>query len=291
MKKIIGMVLVALVTSFGLFAGPFGDLSKNLNALSSAKSETISGTLPSGREILPVLWKYAYDEPVLVDKVEKVIIKITKLNPIENEYVFEQDVIFKSFGGHRKQSAQVSVRQDEQKFFVTTLKMTACTVDGNLKPIGEVTEIATKSQTQNSKNIAGDLERFAKELSADDYQKWSEAAYGSLVVQSAIAENATNKLKAKKWFSAHPIEGKKTSGRIFVTSVDESKREGYAYKVTGTANITQKNSISIEFHTNDDRYVDVKATESVNISGTAVQVQYTPDYESFYGVSRVVVEE
>ena len=25
--------------------------------------------------------------------------------------------------------------------------------------------------------------------------------------------------------------------------------------------------------------------------GTAVQVQYTPDYESFYGVSRVVVEE
>ena len=291
MKKIVGLVMAMLLSSV-LFAGPFGDLSKTLNALSSAKSEAVSGILPEGRELLPVVWKYVYDEPLLVDKVEKVILRMVKMNPIDNEYIFEQDVVFKSFGGHRMQSAQVSATQNGQQFTVTTLKMTACTVDGYLKPIGERTEIAAKSQTQNSKNIAGEIEKSAKELSEEDYQKWAESAFCSLDVQAAVAVTATNKLKAKKWFSAHSLEGKKTSGSIFVSGVDESKREGYSYKVTGVAHVGEEGKINVEFHTNDDRYADVESTQTVRISGKVAKVTYTSDYGARpYGVSGVIVEE
>ncbi len=98
-------------------------------------------------------------------------------------------------------------------------------------------------------------------------KKWYDAAYNSLTVQTASADSATNKLKAKKWFSAHPFEGKHTSGKIFVSSV------------------------FVEFHTNDDKYVDVKATQSIQIAGQAVKVQYTPDYEPYYGVTSIIIEE
>ena len=293
MKKLFGALIVALVAACAVNAAPlgFGELSKNLNALSTTKAEAAAGTLADGRELLPILWKYAYDEPTLEGKVKGFSVKLTSINPVTNEYEFVQDVIFKSGIALADQRAKVRVTQTESGFSVETLGMTSFTVNGKGERIGEVIEIGKKGQNQNSKNIAGDFEKFAKELSADDYQKWSDAAYNSLTVQTAAADSATNKLKAKKWFSTYPLEGKKTSGKIFVTSVDESKREGYAYKVSGVANVTQKHDIHVEFHTNDDKYIDVKATESVNISGTAVTVSYTPDYESYYGVSSVVIEE
>lgn len=293
MKKIIGMVL-AFAMAAGVFADSLRSLGsefgKNLDAITGSKNEAAAGTLPENREILPILWKYAYDTPELVDKVVAFSANLADINPIDNTYTFVQKVTFKSFG-LQEQEATVVVWQEGTKIFVETKKMLSYSVDKNGKPSSKKNEMMKKAMTQNSKNILGDFEKSAKELSDDDYQKWYNAAYFSIPVQTGVADHATNKLKAKKWFNAHPIEGKQTSGTMFVTSVDESKHEGYEYKVLGMVNVTQKNEIQVEFHTNNEAYVDIKATESVRISGNVVKVQYTGDYLNYYGVSSLVIEE
>ena len=136
--------MLALTMAVGLFAGPFGDLSKTLNSFDTSKSETAAGTLPEGKEILPILWKYAYDEPVLEGKVVGFTAKLTKLNPIENEYVFVQDVIAKVGLGLQDQQSQVRIIQNGNSFSVETLSFKIFSVDKSGKKNGDAIEVAKK---------------------------------------------------------------------------------------------------------------------------------------------------
>ena len=115
------------------------------------------------------MWKYAYDEPVLEGKVVGFTAKLTKLNPIENEYVFVQDVIAKVGLGLQDQQSQVRIIQNGNSFSVETLSFKIFSVDKSGKKNGDAIEVAKKTMTQNSKNIAGEFEKTAKTLSASDY--------------------------------------------------------------------------------------------------------------------------
>ena len=290
MKRIFAFASTALLAA-SVFAGPFGDLAKNINSFDPSTVEAVKGTLPGGRDILPLLWKYAASEADPAHKVLAFDVQFKGINPIDNEYAFEQAVTFK-FGGLQKQVSKVLVSQQGQDFFVKTVSLMTYNVDNDGTPKDLGVANSKKSCNTNSKNIVGDLVKMSKELKDDDYQKLAADAYSSLTVQVAVGETAINKLKAKKWYSSHSMEGQNTSGKILVGNVDESKRKGYAYMIQGIGfGVAIPEKTIVNFFTNNDDLIDVKAGNVLKISGKAVKVEYNDSGAGSYYISSVIVEE
>lgn len=290
MKKIIGVAFAFVVAASALFAGPFGDLLKTTDSLTGSSSEPVEGALSGDRELLPILWSYVFEETKPEGKVVGGSATFKSFNPVANEYVFYQEVIFKFGIGLQKQSSLVAVKGEGQKFTVQTKSMKSCTVDKSGKEMTAGTEHAAKSMTQNSKNIAQDLANKAKSFSNDEYKKWSDEAFFNLKTQVAVYETAENTLKAKKWYSAHNMEGQNVSGGILVASVDESKVKGYAYVVKGFAiglGIPEKTLV--EFNTNKDSNTDLRAGDTCSVSGVAKKVDYVSSVG--YYISKVQIDE
>ena len=277
MKKLIGVVIL-WVTAFSVFA------------------ET-SGRLPEGRELLPILWKYAFEQPVQqneeslknggkIIKSFKVILQ--EINPISNEYVFEEWGVYKDSPAYfKKENKQFSVRQDGQNITVDVLKdkwgiYTIYEKDVKPKDWNDFTRF---SDGQELINI---FLKSAKNMSDDEYNKWYDMAFYSIAIQNAVSSAATNKLKAKQWYTAHSMVGKDVSTAIIVTNIDESIRKGYSYKVVGSA-IDSANRIAIEFYTNNDKYIDIAKGTKITIGGTAAEVNYSDTQD--YRIKSIVIEE
>ena len=291
MKRLFGFAAAILMTASALFAGPFGDLADNINSFDPNSVEAVKGTLPNGRDILPLLWKYAASEADPAHKVLAFDVQFKGINPIDNDYAFVQEVTFK-FGGLQKQVSKVLVSQEGQDFFVKTVSLKTYNVDSEGKPKDAGVANSKKSCNVNSKNIVGDLVKISRELKDDDYKKLAVDAYSSLTVQVAVGETAINKLKAKKWYSSHSMEGQNTTGRILVANVDESKRDGYAYMIQGVGfGVAIPEKTVVNFFTNNDDLIDVKAGNVLKISGKAVKVEYNDNGVGSYYISSIIVEE
>ena len=291
MKKILCALFVSLATVTGIFAdSTFSDLAKTLNSFDSSKSEAISGKLPDSRDIFPILWKYVYDEPTLPEKTLAFSAKLNGYDVMKNQFIITQQVSYKFGFSLQMQESKFLVTQDGQNFSVATSSVKTFTIDKNGKKTNNGIDGNKKSMTQNSKNIAADLEKTASSLSAEDYAKWSDAAYSDLLVQQSVSKLAGNKLKAKKWYSAHPLEGKKIKASCFFANIDESKNGKFAYKlscVTGG-----EKPILITFYSNNDSYLDLKSNQTLSFSGTVSKVNYADsDFDLDYCIKSVEIEE
>ena len=289
MKKIFGFAAAVLMAS-ALFAGPFSDLGNSLSKFGGTQTSPVSGTVPEGKDILPILWKYAFEEPVYTKPVVGFFVVFQSINPTENTYVFDQAVIFKFGIGLQRQDSRVIVKQDGQSFTVQTEKMATYSVDGNGDPKTDPIQNPAKSCNTNSKNIVNDFQKTAKSISADDYKKWSDEAYYNLLTQTEAAATATNKLKAKKWYSTYNMEGQRVKGRILIGSIDESKKPGFAYLVQGIAKeIEVPKDTIVNFYTNNDSFVDAKTGDFIDIAGTCKKVEFSEVPK--YCIGSVEIEE
>ncbi len=289
MKRLFGFVVAAMIAS-SVFAGPFSDLGNTLSSLDSSQTAEISGKLPEGRDILPILWKYAFEEQVYTKTVLGFFVVFKSMNPTENVYVFDQAVVFKFGVGLQRQDSRVVVKQNGQTFTVQTKGMSTYNVDSEGNRKTSPVQNPPKSCNANSKNIAGELEKNAKSLSADDYKKWSDEAYYNLLTQTATAATATNKLKAKKWYSTYNMEDQRIKGRILVGNIDESKKQGFAYMVQGIAmEVDVPKDTIVNFYTNNDSFVDAKAGDILEISGVCKEVKFL-ELPKFC-IGSVIVEE
>ncbi len=291
MKKLICTLLLSAVAIFGAIAdSAFGGLAKTLNSFDASKAEAIEGKLPDGRDIFPILWKYVYDEPTLPEKTLAFSAKFNSYNLFKNQYVITQQVTYKFGFSLQMQESKFLVVQDGQKFTVATTSMKTYTVDKNGKKTNDGIDANKKSMNQNSKNIAEDFAKTASSLSTDEYTKWSDSSYSNLFVQQSVWKDAGNKLKAKKWYAAHPIEGKKISVHCGFADIDESKEKGFAYKLNCVTNSDKP--ILITLYSNNDSYLDLKSNQNFNFTGTVKKVNYADsDFDLDYCIKSVVFED
>ena len=172
---------------------------------------------------------------------------------------------------------------------VQTTSMINYGVDKNWKKITDGTENQRKALEQNSKNVLQSFIDTASKLSDDDYKQWEEKAYCDIWVQQSVSSQAGNKLKAKKWYNAHPIEGKQVSIPCIFADIQESKNDKYAYMLGAV--VGMENPILIHFYSNNDSYIDLKENQSMVISGTVSNVVYSDEYSLEYCIKVITIEE
>ena len=300
MKKTLKLavtILSAFVLGSPLFAGPLGGLGKSL--LGSDEAKPASGTLPSDVELLPVVWNLLYAKPAEGDKTIRQIKKFDKLDVINNNYEFTQVLIYKFGLGLQGQESKLKITGNGNSFTVETLDMRTYSVDKEGKKI--IPKNSTKdseqnpksSWTKNSANIAKELGERAEALKKDGYAEWLEKSTYNLTVYAAVGRFSANKLKAKKWYGSHPIKGKKVENVTFyVSNIDESKKEGYAYMLTGMSVLNKaEDTPLVTVYSNNDAYIDLKDDQFIEISGTVDEVGFSGDYEKDYKVTSIVITE
>ena len=289
MKKISCLLVAFTLLVVNVMAGPFGDLAKTLNSFDTNPAEAAVGSFPEGKDVFPIIWKYVYDEPVLADKVLDFSAKFNKYNVIANTYTFTQQVIFKFGITLQMQESVITVTQEGNTIKVQTSSMINYGVDKNWKKTTDGTENQRKVLEQNSKNILQTFTETVTQLSDVEYKSWEEKAYSNIWVQQSVALHAGNKLKAKKWYNAHPIEGKQININCFFADINESKNDKYEY-VIGAVVGTEK-PIIINFYSNNDSYIDLIENQSMTIAGTITKVIYSSEYSSDYCIDSLIVEE
>ena len=268
MKKIIGVAFAFVIAASALFAGPFGDLLKTTDSLTGKKSEAVSGKIPEGKKLLPVLWQYVNDNSELPPKVVASGAVFTGIDPIANEYSFVQSVVFKFGIGLQKQESKILVKSDGQDFSVVTVSMVTGNVDKDGKWMGSPNENAAKALTQNSKNIAAEIEKIAKSITDAKYSENLNAALTSTLLLDSVATKTP--LVFKKFIADNEIVGRKTSMKVEVVTVDESRVKGFAYRISGSilrGKGTDVGVIIVTILTNNDEALSLSQGSSYTVNG------------------------
>ncbi|MBR1403181.1 MAG: hypothetical protein IJ558_03280 [Treponema sp.] len=295
--KMVAAVLSAIILESAVSAAPLGGLGKSL--LGSDEAKPATGTLPADAELLPVVWNFLYAKPAEGDKTIRQIKKFDKLDVINNDYEFTQVLIYKFGLGLQGQESKLKITGTGNSFTVETLDMRTYNVDKDGKKLTSKnstrdTEQNPKSSwTKNSANIAKELEERAATLKKDGYDEWLEKATYNLTVYAAVGRFSANRLKAKKWYGEHPIEGKKLENvPFYVSNIDESKKAGYAYMLKGMSVLNKaEDTPLVTVYSNNDAYIDLKDDQFIEISGTIEKVDFSGDYDKDYKVTAIVITE
>ncbi len=291
---------MAALLSLNVFADDFTkslhNISKTINALDGTKATPATGTIPAGKDIFPIVWKYAYNEPTLEKGVLAFQAEIKSIDLYNKSYEMVQRVYYKFGIGLQCQESFFTVQQEDVNVSVLTTKMHTFGVDRNLKRTNEPYASQPKSLVVNSQNILNDMVKDAETLEEAKYNEWADKCYTNLSVQQLAGATAGNKLKAKKWFEAHPIEGKSIQSEFAFKNLAESDKEGYSYKITGSYMSMNGVDISLilaTIYSNDDKCMDFKEGQKISVSGKITKVNYsgTSEFSTKYEISSIVIEE
>lgn len=131
-------------------------------------------------------------------------VKFDSYNLITKSYEFTQYVTLKFDIVLQTQESKIAVVQERNSVKVRTASMQSCNVDKKCKRISDPVNNQKKSFVQNSKNVLDDFTKTVFSISADEYKKWEELSFYNIMVQKSVSTVAVNKLKAKRWYDAHP---------------------------------------------------------------------------------------
>lgn len=291
MKKIIGLFIgLCLVSNVFAASSGFGDLTKNLKALDGTKVETLTGEIPEGRELFPILYQYVHLKPDLTGtKTVALKCELTKADVINNDYEYNYKIYYKAGFGIQCQEADITVTSENNNFTLGTKKFVSYNCDSNLKRTGDVMEMAKKSMNANTKSHFDAIKSNLSSISDEEYQSCSEKAYSDFQIQLDVSKYAANRLKAKKWYEKHPLEGKEVEIPFMFTSIKESKVEGYEYELSGMVGIID--AVLIYVLSNNDDYVDTKDETVIIAKGIVKSVTYSNEYDVDYKIKYIVIEE
>ena len=106
------------------------------------------------------------------------------------------------------------------------------------------------------------------------YKSLEKKAYSDLQLQIIAGKQAPNKLKAKKWYENHPIEGEEVDVVFNFYSLAESDNSEYAYVLSGLKDLTV-----ITVYSNNDNYIDYVEGSKVTTKGVVNKVRYSENYD------------
>ena len=192
-------------------------------------------------------------------RVKAILPELRSVDLLNDVYKIKMRVISKIAIGHSCEESWAAISKTDKGFLVNieNYKTYACNPDGT--SIGDFT-------------------------AADAQMLTNLSAYCD------VAQTAANKLKSKKWYNEHPIEGLPVSGKYYFWGIDESKTPGFAYELNFAFFDKNMKPYFFSVLSNNDSYIDLKEDTAVNINGVIRSVSYS-DFGNEYKVSKIVIEE
>lgn len=284
---VFSMLFLAVVSakSSGL-----GSLGKNLSAL-SGNAKPAEGTIPEGREILPAIFAVMSSDGSDSEKSAGVVY-LSKADFDAGTYMISQKIIMKGpLGVLQRQDSEIDISVNENQFSVETKKLATCNSDKNGNPKGEWIEATSSGKSKLNKILADEISKNLN-LSDEEYAEFENKAYTDFGVLQSVASTSSNKLKAKLWFKKHPAEEKSVETKVLVSSVDESKAENYAYKVSCLYVPLDKklDPIIVNYYSNNDEVIDFKSDSLVEIKGKISKINFD-EHSMTYKISSIDIEE
>ena len=266
-----------------------GSLGKNLSAL-SGNAKAAEGTIPEGREILPAIFAVMSDDSD--SEKSDGVMYLSKADFDAGTYTICQKIIMKGpLGVLQCQDSEIDISVNENQFSVETKKLATCNSDKNGNPKGEWIETTSSGKSKLNKMLADEISKNLN-LSDEEYAEFENKAYTDFGVLQSVASTSSNKLKAKLWFKKHPAEEKSVETKILVSSVDESKAENYAYKVSCLYVPLDKklDPIIVNYYSNNDEVIDFKSDSLVEIKGKISKINFD-EHSMTYKISSIDIEE
>ncbi|MGI0529139.1 hypothetical protein [Treponema socranskii] len=298
MKKILMIMVLSVSCMFAVRADELGNLIENIGDvftnISNARNELVPavGKIPENRELLPFVIDYVNTKnPDLVAGD----IKIIRLNVIDNEYIISQYAVVKYMLTYIRQESVIAIKGEGNTLYISTQKIMNYQADknGNKKDTGTI----SGNKTLNTMNEMI-LSEFNKKFSSwtdEEYERKYREAVTDFDVLNAVSHYSPNKLKAKKWFTNHSLDGETISLSFVFADIAESTMDGYAYKlegfIPGTVSYKELEPVLVYFFSNNDGYIDLQTGTPITVKGKVVKVNYSSDFNAKYQITSIDVFE
>ncbi len=286
--------LLPALFALTLFAGSVSALPGISSGLLGGDKSTgngIEGTIPEGRSLRGGFYLLTQVKPEdLNDKIKNVIVEVKSIDLLNDVYSIRMKAISKILLGFSCQDSTVIISKTEKGFISKVEKLTSYASDINGKPNGDIRELGAKQCDEIAKWTSEEIISLCKNTSDEDFSKADEKLLTTLPCYYDVSNKAGNKLKAKKWYSEHPIEGLAVSDDYHFWSIDESKDPDYAYEVKFSF---FDNNLNVHFFSvlsNKDSYIDLKKDSKVKVQGTIRSVKFY-DFGNDYSISNLTIVE
>ena len=296
MKKIVLGSLILAVFANSIFAKPnsnslFNNINKLANSMDKTEVKGVEGAIPEGKTLRGGFYLLTQVQPEdLGAKIKNVIIDIKSIDLLNDSYSLRMKTVSKIAIGFSCQDSTVTIAKTDNGFISKVEKLTSYACDINGSAIGEVRDMSAKYFNEIAKWHTEEIISLCEKTSDEEFSKADSRLITTLPCYYAVSNTAGNKLKAKKWYNEHPIEGLPISDTYNFWSIDESKDPDYAYelKFSFFDNDLQAHFFSVL--SNNDSYIDLKEGTKVKVEGTIRSVKFS-DFGNDYKISNLVIVE
>lgn len=286
------LTMEAVCAPKGSLSDSYSTIVKGINALDSTEVKPVEIEIPEGKDLRVALWAYSHDDVATGDRILKCDISLPVCDVINNVYQLKQQLYYKAGKSGRTISWQeviVDFKVEDNKAYAQTKVYRTCSVNNKLQRQTDWIDHKNKDKNSFSEAIGKTMTNLLNELN-DDYEMWNEKSLYNLEVQNFVGLAASNKLKAKKWYAVHPLEGKEIEVTFIIANIDESKKTSYSYEIGGVYGI--ENTVLTKVYTNDDKYIDMNENEMITVKGIVKKVRFSDsDFSTEYRISSIEIEE
>ena len=233
MKKILLVTISCAVLASSLFAKSnslLGNIEKLSNSLDKTEIKGVEGTIPEGKTLRGGVRLLLDIKPDASDtKVKAILPDVQSIDLLNDVYKIHMKVISKIAIGHSCEESWAAISKSENGFLVKIekFKTYACNPDGS--SVGDIRDMSAKYYDKLAQWYVDSLIELCTKTSEEDFANADASMLTALRYYCEVSETAANKLKAKKWYNEHPIEGLPISGKYSFWGIDESKTPGFAY--------------------------------------------------------------
>ncbi|MBB5226787.1 hypothetical protein [Treponema ruminis] len=297
MKKIVLISLSLAVFASSLFAksNPSSSLFSGINKVSKKMDKSavngVEGTIPEGKTLRGGFYLLTQVQPEDLDKkVKNVIVEIKSIDLLNDSYSLRMKAISKIAIGFSCQDSTVTIAKTDNGFISKVEELTSYGSDVNGSATGEIHDMSAKYFDEIAKWYTDEIISLCKKTSDEDFSKADAELLTLLPCYYDVSKTAGNKLKAKKWYNEHSIEGLPISGSYNFWGIDESKVPGFAYELKFSFFDNNLNAHFFSVLSNNDSYIELKEDTKVEVVGTIRSVKFS-DFGNDYKVSELIITE
>ncbi len=296
MKKIIIVSIALAVLAGSVFAKSgstslLNSLDKLAKTLDNSSVNGVEGVIPEGKTLrggFYLLTKLKPEE--LNEKVKGTIVEIKSIDLLNDSYSLRMKIVSKNVIGLSCQDSTVTIAKTDNGFISKVTKYTSYACDNNGSAIGEVRDMSAKYFDELAKWYTDEIIFLCKNTSDEEFANADAKMLTTLPCYYAAAGLAGNKLKAKKWYNEHSIEGLAILDTYNFMGIDESKDPDFAYELKFSFFDSELKIHFFSVLSNNDSYIDLKQNTDAKVEGIIRSVQFS-DFGNDYKISNLVIVE
>ena len=231
-------------------------------------SAVFAQKIPEGRNLIAAVYDFA--NPENWGGVES-----TSYDIQNDTYVIKAYTMGKFLLGYQRQDQTVTIKGNGNSFTINVTDVTSANCDKN----GKITSNPLPNQASTAKKITN---MYITEIS-NRIEKWSDEEYqnkfaAAITNPDILFEfvNSASDLYFKKYIEKNNIIGKKVSTEVKLYSIEESKKEGFAYEATAIlldANRVAGKTLMIHIYSNNDQLLSLKKDSIYKVNGKVSKLE------------------